>query len=90
MFNVYVEVPPVLARLQRAKLQINKETTKKKNFFLYFPSQINFVMSFSAIGQSGHGHFGHFRFRERGHLLTIYKNNYFYYSGGFDIVCFRF
>ena len=26
-----------------------------------------------TCGQSGHGHFGQNGFRERGHLLTIYK-----------------
>ena len=31
------------------------------------------MISECDCGQSGHGHFGHFRFRERGHLLTIYK-----------------
>ena len=34
--------------------------------------------------------FGHFRFRERGYLLTIYKYKYLYYSGGFDSIRFRF
>ena len=28
-------------------------------------------------GHFGQGHFGHFRFRERGHLLTIIKYIYF-------------
>ena len=31
----------------------------------------------------GQGHFGHFRFRKRGYLLTIYKYKYLYYSDGF-------
>ena len=41
-------------------------------------------------GHSGQGHFGHFRFRKRGYLLTIYKYKYLYYSDGFWQLIFRF
>ena len=35
------------------------------------------MISECDCGQSGHGHFGHFRFRERGHC-SLYINNNIY------------
>ena len=61
-----------------AKLRLVLDTTKK---------QLRKDITRSHFSQS---HFSHFRFRKRGHLLTIYKYIYLYYSGGFDSIRFRF
>ena len=44
-----------------AKLQLILDTTKKQ------------LRKDITRGHFGQGHFGHFRFRKRGHLLTIIK-----------------
>ena len=48
-----------------AKLRLVLDTTKKQ------------LRKDITRGHFGQGHFGHFRFRKRGHLLTIIKYIYF-------------
>ena len=56
---------PYRFRFVIAKLQLVLDTTKKQ------------LRKDITRGHFGQGHFGHFRFRKRGHLLTIIKYKYF-------------